>query len=149
MSEFNQIVFAIAGYRVLTILIGLAFAYFGYKLFVLGIYEKAGDLKAAWGGRSLVVRQAAPGTFFALFGVTVIAIALIRGVDIERARKMSSGLQSSMSLYRLSPVTEAQIQPIMQKIANGETPTENERKILGQWVGWEERLKLRMEYFNQ
>jgi hypothetical protein len=67
----------------------LGFAYLGYKLFVQGVYERAGELKAAWGDKNLVLKQAAPGTFFALFGVAVIAISIFRGTGLNISEKVS------------------------------------------------------------
>ena len=51
---------ALLGFRLVTSLIGLAFAAMGYKLFQKGVYE-ASDIKAVWGNRSMLLRRAAPG----------------------------------------------------------------------------------------
>jgi hypothetical protein len=69
--------------KIVPIFIGLCFAYFGYSLFRRGVFERAGDLRAAWGERHLVLKQAAPGTFFALFGALVISASVWRGVEIK------------------------------------------------------------------
>jgi len=68
MTEFMQGVAIVVFYRTFTIACGLAVIYLGYLLFRVGVYEKAGELKAAWGDRHLTLKQAAPGTFFALLG---------------------------------------------------------------------------------
>jgi hypothetical protein len=70
-------------YHVVTLLIGLVLAYLGYLLFRSGVFEKAGDLKAAWGDKHLTLKQAAPGTFFALFGTIVMSVSLWRGIDFS------------------------------------------------------------------
>ncbi len=70
-------------YKFCTLIVGSALAYMGYRLFVTGVFEKAGDLKTTWGEKGLVLKQAAPGTYFALFGTVVIAVGLWRGMDIQ------------------------------------------------------------------
>ena len=67
MSEFVVVNLMVILFRTIMIGLGFGFAYLGYKLFVKGVYERAGELKAAWGDKNLVLKQAAPGTFFALF----------------------------------------------------------------------------------
>jgi hypothetical protein len=142
LSEFTQVAFAITGYRVFTITTGLVFAYLGYKLFCKGIYEQSGDLKATWGKYTLVLRQAAPGIFFALFGVIVISISLIQGIDIERIRSLPSAagvpvpgnlpylFQSFIPRTRMTK----EIQVIVQKAVDGKALEAEERKKLRQWV---------------
>ena len=41
-------------YKVVTMLTGLAFAFMGYRLFVHGIFEQAGELRTNWDDRGLV-----------------------------------------------------------------------------------------------
>ena len=150
MSEFNQIVLLLTFYRIVTVLIGLAFAVLGYKLFCRGVYDKAGELKAAWGDRHLVLKQAAPGTIFALFGVVVIAIGLWRGIeiDVEKARTAAPPTAQEVPPYdlrwrdifgkRLSRETVA----IIEKAIEGKTLEQNEREILNQWLEME-RIRIR------
>ncbi|MBS0261392.1 MAG: hypothetical protein JSS02_05500, partial [Planctomycetes bacterium] len=45
-----------------------------------GVFERAGDLKAAWGDKHLTIKQAAPGTFFAVFGAIIVTVSLCRPV---------------------------------------------------------------------
>lgn len=85
MSDFVIVNLFVLLFRTIMVLVGLAFAYLGYSLFKIGVYEKAGELKAAWGDRNLALKQAAPGTFFALFGVIVVGISVMRGADLHSA----------------------------------------------------------------
>ena len=94
MTEYLAVVLALIVSRIVTALIGLAFAYFGYRLFSLGVYAKAGELRAAWGEKHLMLKQAAPGTFFALFGGIITAAALLGGGDVERAQTVTSTAQA-------------------------------------------------------
>jgi hypothetical protein len=47
---------------------GFLIVYLGYKLFLNGVYGKAGDLVANWNDYKIVLKRAAPGTFFVIFG---------------------------------------------------------------------------------
>jgi hypothetical protein len=84
VSEFGQLVIATLGYRCVLVGVGLALSYMGFRLFCLGLYEKVGELKASWGGRALVLRQAAPGTFFVVCGGVVLLGTLARGVQFDK-----------------------------------------------------------------
>ena len=85
----------VAVYKVSSLLVGLSFGYMGYRLFVAGVQRPAGDLEASSGSRTLKLSQAAPGTFFALFGAAVIAATIFQGFDVEipgAARKVLNSL---------------------------------------------------------
>jgi hypothetical protein len=83
MSEFTKALLIANIYRYLLIVAGVAFAYMGYRLFVLGYFEKAGEFRAASGGKHILLKQVAPGVFFALFGVAAISIGVFRGIEIN------------------------------------------------------------------
>lgn len=88
-------VLVVATYKIASLLVGLGFAYMGYRLFLAGIAEPAGDLEAATGDRSVKLVRAAPGTFFALFGAAVITVTIYKGFDVElpgAARSLLSSL---------------------------------------------------------
>ena len=70
-------------YRCFSMAIGLVFALLGYRLFVLGIQAKAGDFDAAWGKKYIALKRAGPGTFFALFGVVIVSVNLLKGPSIS------------------------------------------------------------------
>jgi hypothetical protein len=55
---------------------------FGYNLFIKGILAsgtKGTTLKADAGDYRITLRNAAPGTFFALFGAVILAITVFKG----------------------------------------------------------------------
>jgi hypothetical protein len=83
MSEGQTLMFSLTLYKVVTILAGLAFAFMGYKLFVHGIFKNAGELQTNWENRKLVLKKAAPGTFFALFGTVIVCTSLLRGLTFQ------------------------------------------------------------------
>jgi hypothetical protein len=85
MSQQESATLIVLAYKIASMLVGLAFAHMGYRLFMAGVYEKAGDLKAAWRGTSLVLRQAAPGTFFAVLGAVIVTTAVFKGLSVAVA----------------------------------------------------------------
>jgi len=70
-------------YKLVCIGSGLLICYFGFRLFVLGIFTGAGDLSSQFQSTKLVLKRAAPGTFFALFGAAVIGVSLWKGLQFE------------------------------------------------------------------
>jgi hypothetical protein len=70
-------------YKLVSIGSGLLVCYFGFRLFVLGIFTGAGDLNSQFQSTKLVLKKAAPGTFFALFGAAVIGVSLWKGLQSE------------------------------------------------------------------
>ena len=74
MTKVDATLLVLVGYRIAGMLMGLAALYMGFRLFRLGFFEKAGDLKAAWGEHRLILKQAAPGSFFAVLGAVVMVV---------------------------------------------------------------------------
>jgi hypothetical protein len=63
-------------FRIAVVAAGVVFAVLGYRLFVLGVVGPAGHLEAVWRENKILLKRAAPGTFFAFFGVFSIVAAL-------------------------------------------------------------------------
>jgi len=55
----------------------------GYQLFVKGIWGHAGDMEAGFGDNTLVLKKAAPGTFFVLCGAVIVAATIYKGLDFK------------------------------------------------------------------
>ena len=69
-------------FKVLPIGVGAFALYLGYRLFILGVTGQASisvDAKTV-GGQLL---NAAPGLFFAVGGVVIIVVAIVRGVSLN------------------------------------------------------------------
>ena len=81
MSETTSIILIAAVYKIVSMCVGLLFGYMGYRLFMSGIWGKAGNLDAEFRDIKLVVKQAAPGTFFALFGTIIVAFSVFTGIS--------------------------------------------------------------------
>jgi len=128
MSDFQVLVFSLTCYKLASLFIGTVFSFLGYRLFVSGIDERAGELKTTWGKKSLVLKQAAPGTFFALFGVVLISTTLIKGLDIEQIKTATTSTNPPKSEFmnKLDPEERA----VFSKFLGGETLDEKEKQIL-------------------
>jgi len=90
MNESHIVILSLTLYKVVAILAGLAFTFMGYKLFIHGIFTEAGELQTNWENRSLVLKKAAPGTFFALFGTVIVCVSLWRGLTLEPSKEQGS-----------------------------------------------------------
>ncbi len=104
-------------YRLAALVTGALFAYFGYNLFRLGVYEKAGELEAKWKGFELTLRQAAPGTFFAVLGVVLIAVSLWRQGTMIEGRLTTEPQASTTAVVEHEKITEVP-QPIVTLFDN-------------------------------
>ena len=140
MSDFQVLVFSLTGYKLVTLLTGLVFGLLGYKLFRLGVYEKAGELKTTWGDKSLILKQAAPGTFFALFGVILISTTLIKGFDVERMKSVvipvvtptvTSDANATRTIFDERSSEES---AAIEKFISGENLNEKEKLVLQRYL---------------
>jgi hypothetical protein len=107
MSEIVQLTtFSILSiYRIITIIVGLLIIYLGYRLFSLGVYEKTGELKAAWGEKNLILKQAAPGIFFVLGGAFIIIFSMWKGLNIDK-----------ITTTKYQPIREASIKEEIKEV---------------------------------
>jgi len=146
MSEFQILVLSLSAYKLVTLLIGLVFGYFGYRLFVLGVYEKAGELKTTWGDKNLILKQASPGTFFALFGIVLIATALIKGLAIERVKELTPAPPASRVAV-LNDLKNAEETSVIDKFVRDANAnlTEKDRQVLREYFLKQETLKEAMK----
>lgn len=86
-----EIMSLIAGalYKICSLLVGLVICYLGYKLFLAGVWGNAGDLSAKFNNNKVVLKSAAPGTFFVLFGSIVISLTIWQGFTVKSKRTES------------------------------------------------------------
>ena len=70
-------------YKVACLLTGSLFGFLGYRLFVSGIWGNAGDLDSKFKDGKLVLKNAAPGTFFAVLGAAVVIVAVLQGMNLS------------------------------------------------------------------
>lgn len=84
MTVENSIIISLTLYKLVSLLVGLFSIYLGYRLFVKGVWGNSGNLDAEFKGNRLTLKNAAPGTFFALFGVVIISFTLWKGLEFNK-----------------------------------------------------------------
>lgn len=128
MSEFE----ISAVYKFVTLLTGFGVVYMGYRLFRTGVFEKAGELKAAWGERNLELKQAAPGTFFAVLGAIVLMIAVNKGISFESSGPTQGFNLSTQHTGPGSNINNAA--NLVQLAVEGEPLNKDEKQQVLDWL---------------
>ncbi|MHC4401050.1 MAG: hypothetical protein ACYTG0_15345 [Planctomycetota bacterium] len=70
-------------YRIVLTIVGFGFALLGYRLFSMGVFGPATDVSGGSDIWRLTIKNAAPGTVFALFGAAIIVISMVRPLSSE------------------------------------------------------------------
>lgn len=70
-------------YRTCILLVGLIFAYMGYRLFLADKTASAGDFEASKGTYAMSLKGGAPGVFFCLFGTILICVSILKGTEYK------------------------------------------------------------------
>lgn len=83
MSVETQIILSSLVYKLFSLGAGVLLAYLGYRLFMAGVWGSGGDVEAKFRETSVVVKEGAPGTFFAICGAIVICFTVFKGMDLE------------------------------------------------------------------
>lgn len=76
-------ILAIVLYKIFCLIAGLLLCFMGFKLFISGIWGSAGDAEGQFGNNKIVLKKAAPGTFFVLVGGFVIGMTVYKGLAFE------------------------------------------------------------------
>lgn len=84
-------VIAVTIYKICSLAAGIFLSYLGYRLFMAGIWGHAGDAEGTFGDNKLIIKKAAPGTFFIIMGAIVIGLTIIKGLDFT-THKNAQGL---------------------------------------------------------
>ena len=93
MADGTLLLAMIVGYKISVLLVGLALASMGFRLFLADKVAAAGDLKGGFGKYSLSLRGGAPGVFFCMFGTILIGLSVFKGIsydDLKRGRHAQS-----------------------------------------------------------
>jgi hypothetical protein len=125
----NSDIYALLVYRLTVLLCGFGSVVMGYRLFRLGVFEKAGELKANWGGNAVLLKAAAPGTFFALFGSAVIAFAIWKGFTVETVQP-AAGAQTNAAVRTIGSAGSTEFQQALQAAAAGQVLTDEQKQAL-------------------
>lgn len=97
METTTQIIISLTAYKIASLLAGCFFSYMGYKLFTAGIHGHAGELESQFGNNKLILKKAAPGTFFTIFGAIIISITLMQKLDYQY---QESGKQNKIEIKK-------------------------------------------------
>jgi hypothetical protein len=68
-------------YKLVTIAAATFIIWLGYRLFTLGVFKSSGDIDATIRDNRIILKRAAPGTFFVLFGATIFVVIVWRGMQ--------------------------------------------------------------------
>jgi len=93
MTEFTNAILVANSYRFSLIIAGTLMVYWGYRLFLHGYLEKAGELRASVGKYQFLLKSAAPGIFFAVLGVATITIGVFKKIELS----LPNGATAKMS----------------------------------------------------
>ena len=93
VTVFGLLVF----YKIVTLLVGLSFAYMGYRLFLADKSRPAGDLEASAGKYALSLKGGAPGIFFSLFGTVLICVSILKGATFDKA-SLAAGSSTDLQI---------------------------------------------------
>jgi hypothetical protein len=78
-------------YKSLCLLSGVLLSFWGYKLFMAGNWGNAGHAEGSFGDNKILIKKAAPGTFFVLMGAIVLAISVYKGMAVYEDGKGIEG----------------------------------------------------------
>lgn len=82
MNIETVLILSFTSYKIISLLSGIVFGLLGYKLFTKGIYNKVGDLDTSVSDNfKLTLKNAAPGTFFAVIGAIIVLFTIIEGME--------------------------------------------------------------------
>src|SRR3974390_2228493 len=90
MPENLAIISAETLYKLGCLTVGSLFCLLGYRLFTAGIWGSAGDLDAKFKNNRLVLKSAAPGTFFALLGAPIVIATIWQGLRLKLANEIEA-----------------------------------------------------------
>ena len=85
-------------YKLCCLGVGTALCYMGYRLFLQGITTSAGDLDATIQGHRVMLRRAAPGTFFAVLGAAVLVATIWRGLEFKEEIRPAPSVQAKPNI---------------------------------------------------
>jgi hypothetical protein len=87
---------AIFVYKVLGLLVGTFITWLGFRLFTTGVFKSSGNIDAMFNQTKIVLRRAAPGTLFLIFGASVTVATIWKGLELsgrERIATTSSSVE--------------------------------------------------------
>jgi hypothetical protein len=80
------IIVGLVAYKLTCVAIGTLFVLLGYRLFKAGIWGDAGNFQANFKDAKLVMKSAAPGTFFEVLGAAIVVFTVTSGLKFDVAK---------------------------------------------------------------
>src|SRR6266446_3141159 len=97
MIEQTQmaIIISVGIYKLACLATGTLLVYMGYRLFMASIWGKAGEVDLQFKENKLLIRKAAPGTFFTVAGTIVLVVTLSKGLgfEIQQAQRIEPPIE--------------------------------------------------------
>ena len=87
MNPQLAVIVGITLYKMGCLAVGSLSIYLGYRLFKSGIWGDAGDLNATFQNTKIVLKSAAPGTFFSVLGAAIIIATVLQGINFTLSNK--------------------------------------------------------------
>ena len=98
MEIYIAQIISITVYKLLTLLAGVLLCYWGYRLFMAGVWGSAGELTGQLENNKLVLKSAAPGTFFVVLGAIVLGAVVVQGMNYNSKGFIKNQVVSNPSL---------------------------------------------------
>jgi hypothetical protein len=85
VSADIAVIFGLVLYKLACLAVGALFGWLGYRLFMAGIWGPSGNLHANFRDWKLILKSAAPGTFFVVLGAFIIVFTVMSGLKFDVA----------------------------------------------------------------
>jgi len=86
-------VIALTIYKIMSLLVGTLLTYLGYRLFMAGVWGNAGEVEGTFSDNKIIIKKAAPGTFFVLAGAIILGFTIYKGLNFEHIESKGTSLQ--------------------------------------------------------
>lgn len=125
MDTINLYIIYSLIFRLATLFVGIFCIHVGYKLFTQGIFgnTNTNELNAEVAGSKFTLKNAAPGTFFGLFGVIIITTMLVQGMPEYKTATVNPSPPDTIQEEKSNTITSTEIETDindMTAIANEE-----------------------------
>lgn len=125
MDTINLYIIYSLIFRLATLFVGVFCIHVGYKLFAKGVFgpSSTNELNAEIAGSKFTLKNAAPGTFFGLFGVIIITTMLVQGMPEYKTATVNPSPFEAIQKEKSDTITSTEIEADlndMTAIANEE-----------------------------
>lgn len=83
MSDSFAVILGLTLYKLACLAVGALLNVLGYRLFLAGLKDPAGNLVTEMKGFRIELRSAAPGTFFAVLGAVIVIFTVWQGMNFN------------------------------------------------------------------